>query len=109
MACGGYDLVAQLHSLGPRASHSTTTGSHHADGQYQPCMYRTDYQIGGKSTMAKEVANYRAVANYFPSFPIAATLSYLKWHSLGWAVLHGLCGWYYIVYFVNAYIYHFVK
>jgi hypothetical protein len=59
--------------------------------------------------MAKEVANYRAVANYFPSLPIAATLSYLKWHSLWLALSHGLCGVYYIIYFVNAFVYHFVK
>ena len=52
--------------------------------------------------MAKETTGTR-VAEVFavPSFPIAATLSYLKWHSLCYAFLHGLCGWYYIVYFTN--------
>ena len=42
-------------------------------------------------------------------FPIAATLSYLKWHGFWLAFFHGLMGWYYIIYFINAYIYHFVK
>jgi hypothetical protein len=60
--------------------------------------------------MAKETSGYtRNIASLLPDFPIAATLSYLKWHSLGYAFLHGLCGWYYILYFVNSYVYHFVK
>lgn len=45
----------------------------------------------------------------FPGFPIAATLSYLKWHSFWYSLGHGLCGWYYVIYFVNQYVYHFIK
>ncbi len=30
---------------------------------------------------------------------IAAYLSYVKWHSLGWLVLHGIFGWFYVLYY----------
>ena len=30
---------------------------------------------------------------------LAMVLSYAKWHSLGWAILHGVLGWLYVIYF----------
>ena len=33
----------------------------------------------------------------------AAALSYAKWHSLTWAVVHGCLGWLYIVYYLIKY------
>jgi hypothetical protein len=31
---------------------------------------------------------------------VAGALSWLKWHSIGWALVHGLfCGWIYVIYF----------
>jgi hypothetical protein len=30
---------------------------------------------------------------------IAAILSWLKWHSIGYAILHGILGWLYVIYF----------
>lgn len=34
---------------------------------------------------------------------IAAVLSYLKWHSIGYAILHFLCGWIYVIYYLLKY------
>ncbi len=34
---------------------------------------------------------------------IGAILSYLKWHSIPWAILHGFLGWIYVVYYVIKY------
>lgn len=34
---------------------------------------------------------------------IAVILSYLKWHSILWAILHGILGWIYIIYYVIKY------
>ena len=34
---------------------------------------------------------------------IAAGISYLKWHSLGWMILHGFLGWFYIIYYAIRY------
>ena len=34
---------------------------------------------------------------------LAAFLSYHKWHSIGYAVLHFLFGWIYVIYHIFAY------
>jgi hypothetical protein len=34
---------------------------------------------------------------------IAAILSWLKWHSIGWAIIHGLLGWLYVIYYALKY------
>ena len=35
---------------------------------------------------------------------IAAVVSYCSWHSIGWAILHGIFGWIYIIYYAIKYI-----
>lgn len=34
---------------------------------------------------------------------IAAVLSYLKWHSVGLAIVHFFCGWIYVIYHLLTY------
>ncbi|MGB8834074.1 MAG: hypothetical protein WCC95_18130 [Candidatus Sulfotelmatobacter sp.] len=34
---------------------------------------------------------------------VAAVISYAKWHSIGWMILHLLFGWCYVIYFVIKY------
>ena len=34
---------------------------------------------------------------------IAAILSYLKWGSIGWAILHGILNWFYVIYYFIKY------
>lgn len=34
---------------------------------------------------------------------LAMVISYTTWHSIGWAILHGLFSWGYVVYFVIRY------
>ena len=34
---------------------------------------------------------------------IAVILSWLKWHSIGWAIIHGLLSWLYVIYYVIKY------
>ena len=31
---------------------------------------------------------------------LAMIISYVNWGSIGWAILHGLLNWFYVVYFV---------
>ena len=31
---------------------------------------------------------------------LAMIISYVKWHSIGWAVLHGALNWFYVIYFI---------
>lgn len=34
---------------------------------------------------------------------LAMVISYANWHSVGWAIVHGLMSWLYVIYFVLAY------
>ena len=34
---------------------------------------------------------------------LAMVISYVNWHSVGWAIFHGLLSWVYVIYFVLRY------
>lgn len=34
---------------------------------------------------------------------LAMILSFDKWHSILWAILHGIFGWFYVIYYVLTY------
>ena len=34
---------------------------------------------------------------------LAMVISYCNWHSVGWAVVHGLLSWVYVIYYVIRY------
>lgn len=34
---------------------------------------------------------------------LAMVISYVSWQSIGWAIFHGLLGWFYIIYFIFKY------
>ena len=34
---------------------------------------------------------------------LAMVISYTSWHSVGWAIFHGLLSWLYVIYFVVSY------
>ena len=34
---------------------------------------------------------------------LAMVISYTSWHSVGWAIFHGLPSWLYVIYFVVSY------
>ena len=34
---------------------------------------------------------------------IAAVISYVEWRSVGWAILHGLLSWVYVLYYIIRY------
>ncbi len=34
---------------------------------------------------------------------LAMVISYTAWHSVGWAILHGLLSWVYVIYYVIRY------
>ncbi len=34
---------------------------------------------------------------------LAMVVSYVNWHSIGWAIFHGLMSWGYIIYYVIKY------
>lgn len=47
--------------------------------------------------------------NYYPErmllwgMMLATTISYVNWHSVAWALLHGLLNWGYVLYYVIRY------
>ena len=34
---------------------------------------------------------------------LALVISYTTWHSVGWAIVHGLLSWVYVIYFIIRY------
>ncbi len=34
---------------------------------------------------------------------LAMVISYTTWHSVGWAIIHGLLSWVYVIYFLLRY------
>ncbi len=34
---------------------------------------------------------------------LAMVISYTNWHSVGWAIIHGLMSWLYVIYYVLRY------
>lgn len=34
---------------------------------------------------------------------LAIVVSYTAWHSIAWAIIHGLFGWAYVIYFILRY------
>ncbi len=34
---------------------------------------------------------------------LAIVISYVKWKSIGWAMLHGFLGWFYVIYYIIEY------
>lgn len=34
---------------------------------------------------------------------LAMVISYVNWHSIGWAIIHGLMSWVYVIYYIIRY------
>lgn len=52
--------------------------------------------------MSKENSNLEIFG--FTGSIWAGILSYLKWHSFGWAIFHStICGWFYVIYYFIRY------
>lgn len=34
---------------------------------------------------------------------LAMVISYVNWHSIGWAIIHGLLSWIYVIYYFIIY------
>ncbi len=34
---------------------------------------------------------------------LAMVISYVNWHSIGWAIVHGLMSWAYVIYYIIRY------
>ena len=58
----------------------------------------------------KEKPRWHFAVNYQPhqtielGMIIAAVVSYVEWHSIGWAILHALLNWGYVLYYIFRYL-----
>lgn len=34
---------------------------------------------------------------------VAGIISWMKWHSIGWAIVHAIFGWFYVIYYFIVY------
>ncbi len=34
---------------------------------------------------------------------LAMVISYVNWHSIGWAIIHGILSWVYVIYYIIRY------
>ena len=62
-----------------------------------------------KLIYGKEKPRWHFAVNYHPEkvielgMIIAAVISYVEWGSVGWAILHGLLNWAYVLYYIIRY------
>ena len=64
----------------------------------------------GKITRKGSLGSYYSIIDYCAINPefgfgsaLAMVISYCAWHSIGWAILHGILGWVYVLYYVIKY------
>lgn len=57
---------------------------------------------GTRHTVSKTVKNTAKAGISFGSC-LAMVISYTTWHSIGWAIIHGLFSWLYVIYYAIKY------
>ncbi len=60
---------------------------------------RKNYQIVFNKHNAQQSVNNSVILGT----ALAAVVSYVNWGSIGWAILHGLFGWGYVIYYIIKY------
>ena len=72
--------------------------------------YEYDYEVEKHMDECEECSRInnkrRRMLGYFTTVGqvLALALSFAKWHSLGWAIIHGILGWVYLVYYFFEHI-----
>lgn len=54
-------------------------------------------------TVKEEVTSGSGKAGLSFGAALAMVISYAKWQSIGWAIVHGILGWVYVIYYVIKY------
>ncbi len=63
---------------------------------------RKRYQIVFNKHTAQQTVNNSVVLGT----ALATVISYINWNSIGWAILHGMFGWGYVIYYIIKYGWH---
>lgn len=51
----------------------------------------------------KDVINTSVKSGITFGSALAMVISYANWHSVGWAIIHGLMSWVYVIYYILKY------
>lgn len=70
--------------------------------QYRLLLYKTQQMENKMHKMEKEKSASVATGITFGS-ALAMVISYVNWHSVGWAILHGILSWGYVLYYIIRY------
>ena len=70
--------------------------------QYRLLLYKTQQMENKMHKMEKEKSASVATGITFGS-ALAMVISYVNWHSVGWAILHGMLSWGYVLYYIIRY------
>ncbi len=55
------------------------------------------------TTIVKNTTVQNATKGLSFGAALAMVISYVNWHSIGWAIFHGLLNWVYVIYYVLRY------
>lgn len=61
------------------------------------------YGTERKSVIIKERTESAAKGGLSFGSALAMVISYVHWHSIGWAILHGCLSWAYVLYYIMKY------
>lgn len=61
------------------------------------------YGTGRGPVISTEKAGNAAKDGISFGAALAMVISYVKWRSIGWAIVHGILGWVYVVYYIIKY------
>lgn len=66
-------------------------------------MKKVDVMEEREVSVTKTVINKTVKSGITFGSALAMVISYTTWNSVGWAIIHGLMSWVYVIYFVIRY------
>ncbi len=58
--------------------------------------------------MGESLNESRGIGCYGFGCALAMVISFDKWHSVGWAILHGILSWFYVLYYAIRFIWKLI-
>ena len=72
-------------------------------GELDVSIERLIYGEENKKWYVKVTAGHTVEGGVSFGAVLAMVISYAKWHSIGWAMVHSLFNWVYVIYYVSQY------
>ena len=73
------------------------------DVTVEELIYDEKRLLGGRVVVSKNTEETVKNGVSFGAV-LAIVISYVNWHSVGWAIFHGLLGWVYVIYYMFRYL-----